>query len=69
MSFLLITIPITLLVSAVLVALVIRAAREGQYDDWEGPAWRVVHDDDRDPELEGPLKTLDAQEEEARRTT
>ena len=53
MSFLIITIPVTLLLSAVLLALVIRAAREGQFEDWEGPAARMIHDDDRTPEREG----------------
>jgi cbb3-type cytochrome oxidase maturation protein len=54
MSFLLVTIPVTLFVSAALLLLVIRATRQGQYDDWEGPSWRMLHDDDRTPEREGP---------------
>jgi cbb3-type cytochrome oxidase maturation protein len=53
-SFLLITIPLTLLLSGALLWLVIRAAREGQFEDWEGPAARMLHDDDRTPEREGP---------------
>ena len=74
MSFLFVTIPVTLLVSAVLLLLVIVAVRQGQYDDWEGPAWRMLHDDDRQPEIEGELRTLDAEADaqsadEARRTT
>jgi len=45
-----ITIPATLLLAATLVALVVRAARRGEYDDWEGPAARMLHDDDSTPE-------------------
>ena len=53
MSFLLLTIPVTLLVSGVLLLLVLRSVRDGQYEDWEGPAWRMLYDDDRQPEIEG----------------
>ena len=52
MSFLALTLPLSLLLAAVLTALAIRAVLEGQYDDWEGPAWRHVHDDDQVPEYE-----------------
>lgn len=47
------TIPATLLLAAVLVALVVRAAQRGEYDDWEGPAARMLDDDDSLPEAEG----------------
>ena len=50
MSFLGITIPATLLLSSVLVLLVVRAVRRGEFDDIEGPAQRHVFDDDRCPE-------------------
>jgi len=53
MSSLAITIPATLLLAGVLVALVVRAARRGEYDDWEGPAARMLFDDDTVPEREG----------------
>lgn len=52
MSFLLVTIPVTLLLAGTLAALVIRAAREGQFDDWEGPAARHAYDDDTNPEID-----------------
>jgi len=52
MSSLWITIPATLLLAGVLVALVVRAARRGEYDDWEGPAARMIFDDDSNPERE-----------------
>ena len=54
MSFLAVTLPASLLLAAALLWLVVRAAREGQWDDWEGPAWRHLFDDDRVPESEAP---------------
>jgi cbb3-type cytochrome oxidase maturation protein len=53
-SSLLVTLPLTLLLGAVLLALVVRAARRGEYDDWEGPAARAQLDDDTTPEVEPP---------------
>ena len=50
MSFLAVTLPISLLLAGVMLALVIRAALDGQFDDWEGPAHRHLRDDDRVPE-------------------
>jgi cbb3-type cytochrome oxidase maturation protein len=52
MSSLLVTLPATLLLALALLALVVRAARRGEFDDWEGPAVRAVLDDDTTPELE-----------------
>jgi cbb3-type cytochrome oxidase maturation protein len=53
MESLWITIPCTLLLAATLVGLVVRAARRGDYEDWEGPSARLLHDDDSLPEREG----------------
>jgi len=52
MSFLLVTIPVSLLLAASLLAIVIHAARAGAFDDWDGPALRHLHDDDATPELD-----------------
>ena len=52
MSFLMVTLPVSVLLAAVLVAMVVRHARSGGFDDWEGPAWRHTFDDDRTPERE-----------------
>ena len=52
MSFLAVTIPLSLLLGAVLLALVLREVRDGAFDDWEGPAQRMIFDDDRVPERE-----------------
>lgn len=52
MSFLLVTIPVSLLLAGALVALVIHAVRTGAMDDWDGPAIRMIHDDDSDPEID-----------------
>jgi len=51
-SSLLITIPATLLLAASLLWLVVRAAARGEFDDWEGPAFRALLDDDATPELD-----------------
>jgi cbb3-type cytochrome oxidase maturation protein len=52
MSSLIVTIPVTLALAAALLALVVRAALRGDYDDWEGPSARALLDDDTTPELE-----------------
>jgi cbb3-type cytochrome oxidase maturation protein len=51
MSFLLVTVPVSLLVAGILLALVIHAVRTGAFDDWEGPAARHLSDADQVPEL------------------
>ena len=51
MSFLLVTLPISLGIAAIMLLLVIQAAREGQFDDLEGPSARHMADDDATPEL------------------
>ena len=53
MSFLWITIPASLLLAGSLLALVLRAVRRGDFDDWEGPAVRHFLDDDAAPERDG----------------
>jgi cbb3-type cytochrome oxidase maturation protein len=49
-SSLALTLPLSLLLAAALVAIVVAHARKGGFDDWEGPAWRHHFDDDTDPE-------------------
>jgi nitrogen fixation-related uncharacterized protein len=51
-SFLWITVPITLLIAGTLLGMVIRAVLRGDFDDWEGPSARHALDDDRAPEIE-----------------
>jgi cbb3-type cytochrome oxidase maturation protein len=58
-SFLAVTIPASLLLAAVLLALVIRAVRRGDVDDREAPAVRLLYDDDATPETEGPSTPRD----------
>jgi cbb3-type cytochrome oxidase maturation protein len=53
MSFLWITIPVSLFLAGGLLALVVRAVARGDFDDWEGPAARHFLDDDHEPEVEG----------------
>lgn len=52
MSFLAITIPATLLLALTMLFLVVRSVRRGEMDDVEGPAQRMILDDDSDPERE-----------------
>ncbi len=54
MSFLFVTIPVSLLVAGLLLALVLHAVRSGGFDDWEGPSARLHHDADDVPELAEP---------------
>ena len=54
MTSLWLTLPATLLLALILLWLVVRAARRGEYDDWEGPAARMIFDDDSQPETEEP---------------
>ncbi len=53
MSFLALTIPASFVLAAALLFLVLRAVREGAFDDLDGPAQRHALDDDADPEREG----------------
>ncbi len=52
MSFLVVTIPVTLLLATLLLVLVVRAVRSGDFDDLDAPAARMLHDDDATPELD-----------------
>lgn len=54
MSFLALTVPLSLVLGAGLLALVLRAVHEGAFDDLDAPAERHHLDDDREPELETP---------------
>jgi nitrogen fixation-related uncharacterized protein len=54
MSFLWVTIPATLLLSAVLLALALRAVLQGEFDEPEDAALRLHWDDDREPERSSP---------------
>ena len=52
MSFLWVTIPVSLLIAGTLLGLVIRAVLRGDFDDWEGPSARHMLDDDASPEID-----------------
>lgn len=49
MSMLYVLIPLALVLLAIAVAVFFWAAGNGQFDDLDSPAWRVVLDDDRRP--------------------
>lgn len=46
MEALYILIPISLLLVAIIGAVLIWSVRSGQFEDLEGPAWRILQDDD-----------------------
>ncbi len=48
MKIVLILVPITLILVALGVLLFSWAVRNGQYDDLDGPAHRILYDDDKD---------------------
>lgn len=48
MNIILILIPITLILVSVGILVFNWAVKNGQYDDLEGPAHRILYDDDRD---------------------
>lgn len=54
MSFLALTIPVGLVLGAGLLALLLRAVRDGAFDDLDAPAERHHLDDDRSPERGAP---------------
>jgi cbb3-type cytochrome oxidase maturation protein len=45
---------VSVLLLLVIAAVLLWAVRSGQFEDMEGPAWRVVMDDDRPPAAEDP---------------
>ena len=56
MSFLAVTIPVSLILASLLLYWVLRRAEHGDFDDWEGPAARMLYDDDREPEHTQPTE-------------
>jgi len=46
-------IPLSLALVALIAWALLWAVRSGQFDDLEGPAWRVLMDDDRPAERDG----------------
>lgn len=59
MSFLIVTIPVTLLLAAVLLGLVVHAVRAGDFDDLDAPAARMLYDDDDTPEIDAAPRDQD----------
>jgi cbb3-type cytochrome oxidase maturation protein len=59
-SFLIVTVPVSLLLAGCLLGLVILAVRSGAFDDWEGPAQRLLYDDDETPEIDAAYRELPA---------
>ena len=53
MDALFLLIPLSVLALGVAAWLFVRMSRSGQFDQGEGPAWRVLMDDDRGPPEQG----------------
>lgn len=58
MEVLYLIIPITLILVTVIIVFLWWSSRSGQYDDMEGPAWRILMDDDT-PKNEEPADKTD----------
>ncbi len=58
MEVLYLVIPITLVLVTVIIAFLWWSSRSGQYDDMEGPAWKILMDDDN-PKNEEPASETD----------
>jgi len=50
MEILFLLVPLAMLIVALMVAIFFWAVRSGQFDDLEGPAHRIIMDDDRSEE-------------------
>ena len=58
MEILYLIIPITLILVGIIICFLWWSSRSGQYDDMEGPAWRILMDDDT-PKPEEPTEKTD----------
>ena len=56
MEIIYLLIPISLILLALIVWILLWAVRDGQYDDLEGPAYRILMDEDK---IVGPNVELD----------
>lgn len=54
MDILILLIPLSLVLVGVIAWIMLWAARNGQFDDLEGPAHSIVMDDDRPPRPDPP---------------
>ena len=62
MSILYLLIPLAVIIMGIAVAFFIWTVRSGQYDDLEGPAYRILMDDD-DPMIPGKRRTEEGRHE------
>ena len=60
MDILWLLVPMSVLIALGIGAVFIWSARSGQFDDLEGPAQRMLMDDDRTPEITGRPDSVDA---------
>ena len=70
MEIIYLLIPISLILLALIVWILLWAVRDGQYDDLEGPAYRILMDEDkiveRDVELDKKTEKADSQKNSRR---
>jgi len=55
MTILYLLIPIAMVIMTIAIVLFVWSVRSGQYDDLEGPAYRILMDDD-DPRIPRPAR-------------
>jgi cbb3-type cytochrome oxidase maturation protein len=60
MEVLYLVIPITLVLVTVIIAFLWWSSRSGQYDDMDGPAWKILMDDDTPKDEEPTTKSDNA---------
>ncbi len=56
MDILILLIPLSLVIVGIIAWIMLWAAKNGQFDDLEGPAHSVIMDDDSPPKPNGPAK-------------
>ena len=72
MEILYLLIPVSILLLLVAVAAFVWAVKNGQFEDLEGPAYRIIMDDDNDPLIPPPpgqkKKIVDASDAPAKQS-
>ncbi len=65
MDILLLLIPLSLLLVGLIVWAILWAVKTGQFDDLEGPAYRILMDDEEEPPAQMPASAPDPTDDRA----